>query len=389
MSESVFDQLVGQSHIIDILQSAVTAARSGEESLEASKHGMTHAWIFTGPPGSGRSSAAVAFAAALVCPTGGCGTCQSCRSVQTSGHPDVEIIRTEGLSIKIDEVRELLTRTSWAPSMGSWRVVVMEDADRMTESAANALLKAIEEPGARTVWLLCAPTLHDILPTIRSRCRHLQLRTPSTQDVTAVLEKRDGITPAMADFAARVSQGHIGRARYIATNEHVRSNRAQIMKLLLQLSSIAAAFTAAQTLVDLATQEANAASEVRDEKETAALAEAYGKGATGRGMATGGSKAIKELEKEQKSRATRMVRDSLDGALLDIATFYRDVMMVQAGADGSIINIDMVDEIIAYAHKTPPHATVKKVNAIMEARTNLSHNAAPLLTIEALMCRLA
>ena len=381
---SVFDQLVGQAHITEILQGAVSASRSNTESQE-----MTHAWIFTGPPGSGRSSAAVAFAAALICSNNSCGTCQDCRSALTGGHPDVEIIRTEGLSIKIDEIRELLTRTSWAPSMGGWRVVVMEDADRMTESAANALLKAIEEPGARTVWLLCAPTLHDILPTIRSRCRHLQLRTPSTQDVTAVLEKRDGISPAMADFAARVSQGHIGRARYIATNEQVRSNRAQIMKLPLQLSSIAAAFAAAQTLVDLATQEANEASEQRDEKETAALAEAYGKGATGRGMATGGSKAIKELEKEQKARATRMVRDSLDGALLDIATFYRDVMMVQAGATDSIINIDMVDEIKVYAHKTPAHATVKKVNAIMETRTNLSHNAAPLLTIEALMCRLA
>ncbi len=384
MTASVFDSLVSQSHITEILQGAVAASRTNAESQE-----MTHAWIFTGPPGSGRSSAAVAFAAALICPNGGCGTCQECRSALTGGHLDVEIIRTEGLSIKIDEVRELLTRTSWAPSMSGWRVVVMEDADRMTESAANALLKAIEEPGARTVWLLCAPTLHDILPTIRSRCRHLQLRTPSTLDVTAVLENRDGISPAMADFAARVSQGHIGRARYIATNEHVRSNRAQIMKLPLQLSSIAAAFQAAQTLVDLATQEANAASEERDEKETAALAEAYGKGATGRGMATGGSKAIKELEKEQKSRATRMVRDSLDGALLDIATFYRDVMMVQAGATDSIINIDMTDQIAAYAHKTPAHATVKKVNAIMEARTNLSHNAAPLLTIEALMCRLA
>jgi DNA polymerase-3 subunit delta' len=386
---SVFDELVGQSHITEILQGAVKAAQSGQESPNLSKHGMTHAWIFTGPPGSGRSSAAVAFAAALVCPAGGCGTCQACRSTQTSGHPDVEIIRTEGLSIKIDEVRELLTRTSWAPSMGGWRVVVMEDADRMTESAANALLKAIEEPGARTVWLLCAPTLHDILPTIRSRCRHLQLRTPSTHDVTQVLEKRDGITPAMADFAARVSQGHIGRARYIATNEHVRSNRAQVMKLPLQLTSIAAAYTAAQTLVDLATQEANATTDARDEAETQALAEAYGKGATGRGMATGGSKAIKELEKEQKSRATRAVRDGLDGALLDIATFYRDVMLVQSGATDSIINIDILDEITAYAHKNPAHATVKKINAIMEARTNLSHNAAPLLTIEALMCRLA
>jgi len=170
---SVFDDLVGQEHIIDILQGAVAASRTGEESQE-----MTHAWVFTGPPGSGRSSAAVAFAQALICPNNGCGTCSDCNAAKTSGHPDVEIIRTEGLSIKVEEVRELLTRVAWAPSMGGWRVVVMEDADRLTESAANALLKAIEEPGTRSVWLLCAPTLHDVLPTIRSRCRHLQLRTP-------------------------------------------------------------------------------------------------------------------------------------------------------------------------------------------------------------------
>ena len=384
MTASVFDQLVGQSHITEILQGAVAAARSGVESQE-----MTHAWIFTGPPGSGRSSAAVAFASALICPEGSCGTCQACHSARSSGHPDVEIIRTEGLSIKIDEIRDLLTRTSWAPSMGGWRVVVMEDADRMTESAANALLKAIEEPGARTVWLLCAPTLHDILPTIRSRCRHLQLRTPSTQDVTEVLEKRDGISPAMADFAARVSQGHIGRARYLATNESVRNNRATIMKLPTQLGDIASAFKAAQTLVDLATDQAKASAEERDERESEELSAAWGKGATGRGMATGGSKALKDLAAEQKTRATRMVRDSLDGALLDIATFYRDVMMVQAGANDALINKELEEEIRAVAIKAKPQATIKKINAIMDARTNLGHNAAPLLTVEALMCVLA
>ena len=381
---TVFDELVGQRHITEILQSAVAASRSDTPSQS-----MTHAWVFTGPPGSGRSSAAVAFAAALVCPQGGCGSCNECRSVRTGAHPDVEVIRTEGLSIKVEDVRELLTRVSWAPSMGGWRVVVMEDADRLTESAANALLKAIEEPGTRTVWLLCAPTLHDVLPTIRSRCRHLQLRTPSTTDVADVLQNRDGISAQMADFAARVSQGHIGRAKYLATNESVRSNRGVTMKLPMQLNSIAAAFAAAQKLVDLATTEANDVSDERDEKEINALQEAYGKGATGRGMATGAAKAVKELEKEQKARATRMVRDSLDGALLDIATFFRDVMMVQSGYTDALINVDMKDEISAYAEKVAPHATINKISAIMEAREHLNRNAAPLLTIEALMCRLA
>jgi len=386
---SVFGDLVGQEHIVDVLQSAVAATRSGDEALGITDQAMTHAWLFTGPPGSGRSSAAVAFAQALVCPSNGCATCNACRSVITSAHPDVEVIRTEGLSIKIDEVRELLARVAWAPSMGGWRVVVMEDADRLTESAANALLKAIEEPGNRTVWLLCAPTLHDVLPTIRSRCRHLQLVTPSTAAVAQVLQRRDGISPQMADFAARVSQGHIGRARYLAKNEAVRNTRTTIMNLPLTLKGISSAFAAAQTLVDLATDQANESAEERNQSEIDDLSLAYGKGATGRGMASGGAKAIKELEKEQKTRSTRMVRDGLDAALLDIATFYRDVMMVQAGANDGLINKELENQITTYAANTKPYTTINKINAIMAARTNLGHNAAPLLTVEALMCVLA
>lgn len=384
MAMTVFDELVGQPHIVAALQDAIIASRNGDETQE-----MTHAWLFTGPPGSGRSSAAIAFAAALICPNNGCGTCIDCRTAKAGGHADVEVIATEGLSIKIDEVRELLQRVAWAPSVGGWRVVVMEDADRLTESAANALLKAIEEPGTRTVWLLCAPTLFDVPPTIRSRCRHLQLRTPSTVDVAEVLTKRDGISPEMAEFAARVSQGHIGRARHLANDESIRSRRTTIMKLPFTLSDVSSAFRAAATLVDLATEEANTQSEARDEKETEDLAQAWGKGATGRGMATGGSKALKELEKEQKSRATRMVRDCLDGALLDLATLYRDVMMAQAGVTDTFINQDLAEQITQCANMSKHEKILQKIDAIMKARTNLSYNAAPLLTIEALMCTLA
>jgi DNA polymerase-3 subunit delta' len=387
---SVYAELVGQEHVIEILQKAVLATRTEDvQATPETNNLMTHAWVFTGPPGSGRSNAAIAFAQGLICPNQSCGTCNECKSAASGAHPDVEIIRTEGLSIKIDEVRELLTRVAWAPSMGGWRVVVMEDADRLTESAANALLKAIEEPGNRTVWLLCAPTLHDVLPTIRSRCRHLQLVTPSNTAVAQVLQNRDGISPNMADFAARVSQGHIGRARYLAKNESVRNTRTTIMKLPLTLQGISSAFAAAQTLVDLATDQATIAAEARNEKEIDDLSLAYGKGATGRGMATGGSKAIKDLEKEQKTRQTRMIRDGLDSALLDIATFYRDVMMVQAGANDGLINKELETEIRTLAEKTKPQNTIKKISAIMQARTNLGHNAAPLLTVEALMCTLA
>ena len=371
---SVFDELIGQAHVVQVLQGAVTASASGEESQE-----MTHAWIFTGPPGSGRSSAAVAFAQALVCKNQGCDKCNDCITAKGGSHPDVEIMKSEGLSIKIDEIRELLIRTSWAPAMGGWRVVVMEDADRLTESAANALLKAIEEPGLRTVWLLCAPTLHDILPTIRSRCRHIQLHTPGNSEVAKFLIEHHQIAPKMADFAARVSQGHIGRARHLATNEEVRNRRNAILAIPSQLTSISNAYKQAQKLVDLANSESAAITEALDEKEYEELSTALGKGS---------GKALKELEKEQKSRATRIARDTLDGALLDLATFYRDVLLVQSGHDESLINAELSDQIRKISESSKPQIILKKMDAIMKARENLQRNGAPLLIMEALMCEL-
>ena len=378
---SVFDSLIDQEHVISILQDAVSAARDSKNTSQ----NMTHAWLFTGPPGSGRSNAAMAFAAALVCEKGGCGQCVNCKTALAGSHADIELIRTEGLSIKIDEVRELITRASWSPSVANYRVVVIEDADRLTESAANALLKAVEEPGARTVWLLCAPSTTDVLPTILSRTRCLVLRTPSTSSVAALLEA-ESISKSLAEFAARASQGHIGRARHLAKSEVARSRREAILKISLIITDIASAFKAAQVLVDAAKQEAEEESESRDEVELKALKEAWGQ--QGSRLTQGGSKAVKELEKEQKSRATRAVRDYLDRALLDIATLYRDILLVQSGSTDSLINTDLLSEITRVAGASTPEATLAKLDAIMKTRINLAHNSAPLLTVEALMVQL-
>ena len=378
---SVFDLLIDQEHVISILRDAVIAAAKGDDESQE----MTHAWLFTGPPGSGRSNTALAFAAALVCKNGGCNECTDCTTALKGSHADVELIKTEGLSIKIDEVRELITRASWSPSVGNYRVVVIEDADRLTESAANALLKAIEEPGLRTVWLLCAPSATDVLPTIRSRTRSLVLRTPSTSAVTALLES-EKISPTMADFAARASQGHIGRARHLAKSEEARARRAAILKISLLITDVASAFKAAQVLVEAAKAEAEEEAEKRDDAELASLKEAWGQ--QGSKLTQGGSKAVKELEKEQKSRTTRMVRDYLDRALLDIATLYRDILLIQSNSLDSIINIDLTTEITKLANSSTPESSLRKLEAIMNARTNLSHNTAPLLTIEALMVSL-
>lgn len=380
-SESVFKLLIDQEHVVSVLNEAVAASRD----INNNSQEMTHAWLFTGPPGSGRSNAALAFAAALVCKSGGCNNCTDCKTAIKGVHADVELIKTEGLSIKIDEVRKLITRASWSPSVGSYRVVVIEDADRLTESAANALLKAIEEPGLRTVWLLCAPSATDVLPTIRSRTRSLVLRTPSTSAVAALLEA-ESISPAMANFAARASQGHIGRARHLANNSEARSRREAILKISLLITDVSSAFKAAQVLVEAAKAEAEEEAERRDDAELAALKEAWGQ--QGSKLTQGGAKIVKELEKEQKSRTTRMVRDYLDRALLDIATLFRDVLLVQSNSLDSLINTDLLSEITNIANNSTPQATLRKLEAIMSARTNLSHNAAPLLTIEALMVSL-
>ena len=379
---SVFSSLIDQAEVIKVLQEAVMASRNNSDTTQA----MTHAWLFTGPPGSGRSNAAVAFAAALVCKEGGCSKCNDCMSTITGAHADVELIKTEGLSIKIDEIRELISRASWAPSVSNWRVVVIEDADRLTDSAANALLKVIEEPGLRTVWLLCAPTFTDVLPTIRSRCRHLSLRTPSTKAISNLLVTRDGVDPKVAEFVARASAGHVGRARYLATDAAAKANRENILRLPFMLKDIASAFNAAQILVESAKQEALVDSEKKDEVEISKLKLAWG--STGTKLVAGGSKAIKELEKEQKSRSTRMIRDYLDRALLDLATLYRDILLVQSGSVDSLINQDLFDQIKKLAATQSPEKTLKKIEAILKARINLAQNAAPLLLIEALMCEL-
>jgi len=379
---SVFSSLIDQSEVVNVLQEAIKSAHNQGDQTQ----GMTHAWLFTGPPGSGRSNAAIAFAAALVCKDGGCSNCVDCMATITNSHADVELIKTEGFSIKIDEIRELISRASWAPSVASWRVVVIEDADRLTDSAANALLKVIEEPGLRTVWLLCAPTLTDVLPTIRSRCRHLPLHTPSAKAVAKLLIERDHISKELADFAARTSQGHIGIAKHLATNQQSRDNRLATLKLPLTIKSIPTAYKAAEILVNSAKAQAEADAEKRDESELVNLKQGWG--STGSKMAAGGAKAIKELEKEQKTRGTRMVRDYLDRALLDLATLYRDVLLVQSGSVDNLINQDIKDEITKIASSTTESKTLVKIQAILKARVNLAHNAAPLLTTESLMCEL-
>ncbi len=399
---SVFAALTGQEIIVDQLRRAVAASESAPAGAGAGKGvlpgaggagaaGMTHAWLFTGPPGSGRSLAARAFAAALLCERQGCGECQSCRQVAGGTHADLLLVRPDGLSYGVRQTRELVLKAAAAPVYGRWRIVLFEDADRSTEQAANALLKAIEEPASRTVWLLCAPYADDLPTTIRSRCRLVTLRTPRTAAVAGVLE-REGVPAERARSAALAAQGHIGRARRLATDPEAGRRRGEVLRVPSQVSNLGQALRAAAALVRAAESEATAVTEELDEPERQALRRAFGEGSTGKGVATalrGGAGALRELEDRQKSRATRVKRDSLDRALLDLAAFYRDVLAIQLRASVELANETHGEELAELAATSGPADTVRRIEAIMRCRQRLAANVAPLLAVEEMTLALA
>ena len=392
---SVFDVLVGQERVVEQLQAAADAAariRDGGSGVSR-VGGMTHAWLFTGPPGSGRSVAARAFAAALQCERGtGCGHCEACSQSLSGAHPDVAVIVPEGLHLKIKEAREIITRSSRAPTRGRWQVTLIEDADRMEERTSNTLLKAIEEPPPHGVLLLCAPSVEDLLPTIRSRCRLVSLRTPPAEAVASVLVSRDGVDPAMAAFAAQAAQGHIGRARRLATDENARRERRDVLSLPRSLQGVGSALAAADDLVSAAKEEATARSKERDAKETEALSTALGAGATGNGLTgrnpKGGAGALKELETRQKDRAKRTQRDALDRALVDLAAFYRDVLQVQLGTRTALVHADLSEQAATIARATTPESTLRRIDAVLACRRALDANVAHLLAVEAMVLAL-
>jgi DNA polymerase-3 subunit delta' len=373
---SVFDRLVGQPAVVEQLEAAVAGT------------GMTHAWLFTGPPGSGRSVAARAFAAALQCSDRGCGHCTTCQQVLGGTHADVAVVVPEGLSLGVAEVRQVVAHAARRPVHGRWQVTVIEDADRMPDYASNALLKAIEEPPPSGVILLCAPGLDDVLPTIRSRCRLVALRTPTAASVASVLVDRDGIDPAMASFAARAAQGHIGRARRLATDAESRKERSEVLSLPRSLGNVGQALQAAKELVDATKAEADHLAAGRDSEEREALSTALGGGATGKGYTgsapKGGAGALKELEKRQKSRGTRTQRDALDRALLDLAAFYRDVLALQLRTGSAPVHADLGEQAATIARGSAPEATLRRIEAVLACRESIDTNVAPLLAVEAL-----
>jgi DNA polymerase-3 subunit delta' len=380
---SVFDQLVGQGRVVEQLQSASAAAQAvvaGEAGV-----GMTHAWLFTGPPGSGRSVAARAFGAALQCPDGGCGLCHECRTAMAGSHADVRVVTPAGLSYGVAETRELVTRSAMSPSRGRWQVTIVEDADRFTEQALNALLKALEEPPPRGVWLLCAPSSDDLLPTIRSRCRVVTLRVPPYDAVAAYLQA-EGVDAEVAGHAARAAQGHIGRARRLATDRDAAAHRREVLTVPTQVATVGGCFAAAAALVAAAKAEATAVSVLLDGDEKAALRESYGDtGERGMPKPRGVAGAISELEKRQKSRSTRTQRDVLDRALVDLAAFYRDVLIDQLGATVDLVNADLAATVRELAAASTPEATLRRIEAVLAARDAIDANVAPLLAVEA-MC---
>lgn len=379
---NVWDDVVGQPAAVAELSAAAQDPAS-----------MTHAWLFTGPPGSGRSVAARAFAAALQCSSHGCGECASCRTVMAATHADVREVVPEGLSISVGSMRELVAISSRRPATGRYQIMIITDADRLTEGAANALLKAVEEPPERTIFLLCAPSDHpdDVRVTIRSRCRVLPLRSPSPDAVAGVLVRRDGLDVETAAWAASVSGGHVGRARRLARDAAARERREQALELPLQIRGLGDAFAHAGELVRIAKAEAAELSETRDTTEREELSVAMGAGGVGKGAAAaarGAKAAERELEKRQKSRSTRNQRDAIDRALVDMAGFFRDALVAGSGASVALANPDRAADVQRAAREWPAESVLRRLEAVLACRAALEQNVKPEIAVEAMMVAL-
>ena len=381
---SVFNALIGQDEVVAQLSRAAADAQKIVNGETGSA--MTHAWLITGPPGRGRSTSALAFAAALVCPSGGCGKCLDCQNALAGTHVDIEHIVPEGVIYSVEDTRALIERAALAPSRSHWHVIVIEDVDRFRAESASTLLKSLEEPPPGTVWLLCAPTSDDVFETIRSRCRQVVLATPSLELIAQQLSNRFGIDETMAKFAARAAQGHIGRARALAIDEAVRIRRNEILDMPTRVSSVVSCFEMAAAIVANANADTDSIVEPLDTQDEQNIRTAYGDGVEGfKGVERQIKSAVKALEKRAKDRRRRVLSDQYDRVLLDLTGFYRDVLVIQSGAQTELINEEIRSKIEKVANSSTSSETLKRIDAIRETRDNLLANVNPVSAFESML----
>jgi DNA polymerase-3 subunit delta' len=372
---AVWDDLTGQAEAIAIFRAAADGGNEGS---------MTHSWLITGPPGSGRSNLAFAFATALLSPGTPEGDLAAQRQVEARTHPDLAVLTTERVVITIEEVRALVASSQFSPSIGRYRVMIIEDADRMVERTSNVLLKALEEPPPRTVWILCAPSDADLIPTIRSRVRTVRLRVPSVDDVAELIRRRDGVDAVIAERAAREAQSHIGMAHRLATNAEARERREETLELALGIQSVSDAVLGAARLLEIAGADAKAITEERDaeERESALRSLGVEPGAT---LPPSLRAQLRQLEEDQKRRATRSLRDGIDRILVDLLSLYRDVVMLQLGSNVALVNRELADRLERLSLRLSPAATLAAMDAIAVARERIDGNVAPALALEAML----
>jgi DNA polymerase-3 subunit delta' len=311
--------VIGHEWAVDLLEHSIRNDRLG------------HAYLFVGPSQVGKHTLAKATAQAILCTSeeAPCGTCRACHLIAADRHPDVHLIAPEGASIKIEAIREMQHAVSLSAVEGRYRVVIIDAFDRATTSAANALLKTLEEPPGGVILLLVATQPESLLPTIISRCQVLTLRLVPVERVVDALQAR-GVKAGRARLLGRLSQGRIGWALSAAEDEHVLAERGKALDAVRSLAhaSYTERFSWAQSL----------------------------------------------SKKPERVPAVLEV----------MASWWRDVLLIASGSVAPIANVDHEDELQEWAIRHDIGAASAALQAIRDTAWRLDHNANLRLSLEVL-----
>lgn len=348
---------------------------------------LSHAYLFVGAPGAGKTEAALALAECVVCPNGGDGTCGECLRVKHGTHPDVRVLSPGSASgYLVAQVRDLIAEVALAPVRAKTKVYILTEAALLRGTAANALLKTIEEPPEGVMFILVARSAAAVLPTIASRCQEVAFKVVSADAAERSVEQKNGLRGDEVRIALAVAQTPERAVEFLNSSDR-REVRRLMVRAIVQLAR-ADSWDVLISARDIAREVQISVGLARRDDKKRRREDVVKEEVQRR---TEGSEdywtptALKQLEDTVKRELTGRERLGMMEALAAAESLLRDVLVRSEGVDEAIVNTDVADSVDRIAAATCTAGVLKALAAIKEARRDLMRNVTPQLAMEAML----